>query len=260
MPMNPFGLPAASGQGDGTAYTMNFINNSNNDWNFCCYQKDPGILAQGAYSAAWFVAQTVHPTTQVKFSWTIDYGLSWAQSGVVGPGIIYDASQNWSVTYALNTVTLTKKGGSYTFENQKEQNPTNAFMILQDGTVVRENNVGVGISMVVRGSGASGLNTIYVQAAQPNVTTQFYVTPKYYVVFMQDIQASEILDVQNMTNTVEVAYAPGVTSMVATLDSQNQWRVGTTASLNAAVRTARATKPETAMAEIAEDVHPVVTA
>ena len=244
----------------GTQYTMNFINNSVNAWNFCCYQKDPGILAQGAFSAAWFVAQTVHPTTQVKFRWTIEYGLSWAQSGTVGPGIIYDASQKWPVTYAENTVTLTKSGGSYTFENQKEQEPTNAFQIVQNDTVVPQDGVGVGISMVVQGSGASGLNTIYVQAAQPSITTQFYVTPKYYVVFAQNIQASEILDVQNMTNTVEIPYASGVTSMVATLDSQNQWHVGTTAALNAAVRTARATKPETAMAELVEDAHPVVSA
>ena len=260
MPMNPLGLLAASAQGTGTQYTMNFINNSVNSWNFCCYQKDPGILAQGAFSAAWFVAQTVHPTTQVKFSWTIDYGLSWAQSGTIGPGIIYDASQNWAVTYAQNTVTLTKSGCSYTFENLREQEPTNAFMIVQNGTVVPQDGVGVGISMVVQGSGASGLNTIYAQPAQPNITTQFYVTPKYYVVFAQNLQASEILDVQNMTNTVEVPYAPGVTSMVATLSSQNEWRVGTTAALNAAVRTARATKLETTMAEVAEDAHQVVTA
>lgn len=260
MPRNNSGPLATSALGTGTQYTMNFINNSANSWNFCCYQKDPGILAQGAFSAAWFVAQTVHPTTQVKFSWTIDYGLTWAQSGTVGPGIIYDASQNWPVTYAENTVTLTKSGGSYTFENQRVQNPTNAFMVVQDGTVVPQDGVGVGISMVVQGSGASGLSPIYVQGAQPNITTQFYVTPKYYVVFAKNIQASEILNVQNMTNTVEVPYAPGVTSMVATLSSQNQWHVGTTSGLNAAVTRARAAKPETAMAAIAEETHAVVTA
>ena len=43
-----------------TEYTMNFFNNSDNSWNFCCYQKDPGILSRGALSAAWFVAETVH--------------------------------------------------------------------------------------------------------------------------------------------------------------------------------------------------------
>ena len=243
----------------GTQYTMNFINNSSFSWNFCCYQQDPGILDKGAFSAAWFVAQTVHPTTQIKFTWTIDYGLSWSRSGTVGPGIIYDASQNWPVTAADNTITLTKSGGTYTFENQRQKGPAAAFNIVQDGTIVSSDGVGIGISMVVQGSGASGLNTIYAQAASANITTQYTVTPKYYVVFAQDIQPSEILNVANMTNTVEVPYDTGVFSMVATLNAQNLWQVGTTASLNAAVTRARVAKPETTMAAIAADLHPVLS-
>ena len=216
-------------------YTMTFVNNSANSWNFCCYQKDPGVLSQGALSAAWFVAPIVHPTTVIKFKWSIDYGLSWAKSGVISPGIIYNASQNWSVTYAENSVTLTKIGGSYTFENQRRQDPGFAFIIVQDGTVVRQDGVGIGISMQITGSsvGGTGLNTIYAQPAQPNVTTQFEVTPRYYVVFAQTIEPSEILDVTNLTNTVEVAYPPGVIDNVVTLDNQNQWHVGTTAAANA---------------------------
>jgi len=218
-----------------TDYSMTFVNNSTNSWNFCCYQKDPGVLSQGALAAAWFVAPIVHPTTNIKFKWTIDYGLSWAKSGVISPGIIYDASQNWSVTYDQNTVSLTKAGGSYTFENQRQQDPRTAFVIVQDGNVVRQDGVGIGLSMQIRGSsvGGTGLNTIYAQPAQPNVTTQFEVTPRYYVVFAQTIEPSEILDVTNLTNTVEVPYPPGVTSNVATLDNQNQWHVATTAAVNA---------------------------
>ncbi len=256
MLIHPFGLPVASVQGAGTQYTMTFINNSSNSWNFCCYQN------MGAQAAAWFVAQVVHPTTSIRFQWTIDYGLSWSQSGVISPGIVYFPAQNWSVTLAQNTVTLTKLGGSYTFQDLRRQDPQSALIIVQAGTIVIQDGIGIGISMLITGAsgGGAGLNTIYAQAAQPNVTTQFYVTPKYYVVFMQDIQASEILDVKNMTNTVEVAYAPGVTSMVATLDSQNQWRVGTTAALNTAVRAARATNLEIPIAQVAESAQAVVTA
>ena len=242
-----------------TNYTMNFTNNSSNAWNFCCYQKDPGILDQGALSAAWFVAPTVHSTTHVNFSWTIDYGLTWSQSGTIGPGIIYNASQNWPVAASLNTVTLTKQGGSYTFDNQRQQAPPAAFNIVQDGSIVPQDGVGIGISMQVQGSGASGLNPIYVQNAQPNIQTQFTVTPSYWVVFMQDLQPSEILDVANMTNTVEIPYDVGVYSMSVTLNAQNIWQVGTTASLNAAVTTARIDKPATTRAAAAMAALPAVT-
>ena len=219
----------------GVEYTMTFVNNSDNSWNFCCYQKDPGILSRGALSAAWFVAPTVHPTTLIKFTWTIDYGLSWAKAGVIAPGIIYNASQNWPVTYAQNAVTLTKLGGSYTFKDKRQQDPPTAFIIAQDGTVVSQDGVGIGISMQISGSsvGGSGLNTIYAQPAQPNLTTLFEVTPKYYVVFAQNIQPSEILNVTNLTDTVEIVYPPGVTSNAVTLDAQNKWHVATTAAANA---------------------------
>ena len=235
MPMHPFGLLAGSAQSTGTQYTMTFINNSNNAWNFCCYQKDPGILDAGALSAAWFVAQVVHPTTNIVFQWTIDYGLSWAQSGVIKPGIIYNASQNWPVTAAQNTVTLTKLSGSYTFKDQRQQDPASAFIIAQDATIVVSNGVGIGISMQISSasSGGSGLNPIYAQPAEPNVQTQFTVTPSYWVVFAQDIQPSQILNVANLTSTVEVKYAPGVYSMVVTLNDQNQWSVAPTAAINA---------------------------
>ncbi len=245
-----------------TEYTMTFINNSDNSWNFCCYQKDPGILSRGALSAAWFVAPTVHPTTLIKFTWTIDYGLSWAKAGVIAPGIIYNASQNWPVTYAENTVTLTKLGGSYTFLELRQQDPPTAFIIVQNSTVVRQDGVGIGISMQIKGSsvGGTGLNTIYVQPAQPNLTTQFEVTPKYYVVFAQDIQPSKILNVTTLTDTVEVVYPPGVTSMVVTLDAQNKWHVATTAAANARFVAMRKKDENTTFAMAAQEAGALIEA
>lgn len=221
----------------GIEYSMTFKNNSKNSWNFCCYQKDPGVLDKGALSAAWFVAQTVHPTTTITFTWNISYGLSWAQSGTVGPGIRYTASQNWDVDFSQNAVNLTKQGGSYTFAPPTgafSKEPNTAFQIVEDGTIVPSDGVGIGISMLITGSssGQAGLNTIYAKDAQPNITEQFVVTPKYYVVFAQTIQPSEILDVTSMTNTVEVPYMDGTTSNSVMLDGQNNWHVAKTQTVN----------------------------
>ncbi len=235
MLRNRYGLPVASGQAAATKYTMVFINNSNNSWNFCCYQKDPGIIDKGSLAAAWFVATVVHPTTTITFEWMIQYGLSWAKSGVINPGIIYHSSQNWDVDASLNTVTLVKLGGSYTFQDLRQQDPAAAFNIVQDDSVVVQDGVGIGISMLITGasSGGDGLNTIYAKKAQPNITEQFVVTPKYWVVFGQTIQPSQILNVTSLTNTVEVPYEEKVFSKVVTLDVQNKWSVGTTADINA---------------------------
>ena len=256
MLIHPFGLPVASVQGAGSQYTMTFINNSSNSWNFCCYQN------MGAQAAAWFVAQVVHPTTSIRFQWTIDYGLSWSQSGVISPGIVYFPAQNWSVTLAQNTVTLTKLGGSYTFQDLRQQDPQSALIIVQAGTIVIQDGIGIGISMLITGAsgGGAGLNTIYAQAAQPNITTQFTLTPRYWVVFAQNTQPSEILDVTNLTNTVEVTYAPGVYSNVVTLDAQNQWHVATTADINARYLEAAKSKPNVDWKQVAASESPLVEA
>ena len=262
MHIDPLGSPAASTQSAGTQYTMTFINNSNNSWNFCCYQKDPGILDTGALAAAWFVAQVVHPTTNIRFQWTIDYGLSWSQSGVISPGIVYFPAQNWSVTPAQNTVTLTKLSGSYTFQNPRLQDPAAAFNIVQDGTIVVPDGIGIGISMNITSAwgGGDGLNTIYAQPAQPNVTTQFTVTPGYWVVFAQNIYPSQILDVTNLTNTVEVTYDPGVYSMVVTLNAQNQWGLATTADINARYLQELQDNPDADWTQVAADASQLVEA
>lgn len=241
MSTKRFSMPASnglaqSGLRDDVEYTMTFRNHSDNAWNFCCYQNDPAFLKAnpGSLPAAWFVKQTVHPTTVVTFSWRISYGLCWSQVGTINPGIIYNASQNWEVSPGQNMVTLTKEGGSYTFEDQRNADPPSVYQIYQAPSVVKQDGVGIGISMQVTGTTTTGLSPVYVQAAQPNVTTQFAITPRYWVTFSQSIKPSQILDVNNIVNAKEIAYPPGVYAQVVTLDQQNQWHVSSQADLNRA--------------------------
>ena len=255
--------PSIAGHGSGrylgTEYTLTFINNSYNSWNFCCYQKDPAILGTGALAVAWFLAANVHPTTSIRFEWQISYGLSWSQSGAVTPGCIYYAAQDWPVSQSQNTVSLTKLGGSYTFEDPRAEEPASADIIVQDGTIVSQDEIGIGLAMRITAAwgGAAGLSTIYAQPAQPNVTTKFSVTPEYYVIFADGIEPGEILDVAktnqraSATGSVEVPYPPGVFSNVVTLDQQNNWHVATTAAINKRYLEAVKHDPDVTWAEVA---------
>ncbi len=106
--------------------------------------------------------------------------------------------------------------------------------------------------------GEKGLNTLYAQSAQPNVTTQFTVTPSYWVVFAQNIYPGQILDVTNLTSTVQVPYDPGVYSMVVTLNAQNQWGLATTEEVNAMYLKAVQSDPGVAWTQVAADVSQLV--
>ena len=156
------------GRYSGIEYTMIFVNNSHNSWNFCCYQKDPAILSTGALALAWFVAANVHPTTSIRFNWALGCGLSWSQSGAVTPGNVYFAAQDWPVSQSQNTVNLTKLGGSYTFDDPRAGEPASAGIIVQDDTIQPQDEIGIGISMPITAAwgGGAGLGTIYARPSK----------------------------------------------------------------------------------------------
>jgi hypothetical protein len=201
-------------------YSLTYTNNSANAWDFCCFQKNPDYD-----SAAWFVARTIHPTTTITFSWEISYALTWAKTGKLSPGILYIASQSWGVDQDKNAVTLTKKDGSYTFTDLRQEDPTSSYIIKQDGAVVNQDGASIGISMKITtaSTGNTGFSPVYAQQAQPNITSEFSITPNYWVVFQQKVNPSQILSLKNMTNPYQVVFEEGVYAKSVMLDKQNKW-------------------------------------
>lgn len=210
-------------------YTLTAINNSTNAGNFCVFQQDPDLGVSNVLSLAWF-SKFAHPSTVVKFTWTIEYNFVWSETGVLTPGVVFDASQTFDADLQnSNQITLTYAGG-YNFINQTKGPKPGILYIKEDSTIPpKQASVGIGMS---------GFGTFVVQA-QPNLNLNFSPHPRYYIAFGNFTQG-EVLDISEMTNVAEVAFATNVYSMTAILGADNGWTVKSTKALNTLLVNARA--------------------
>jgi hypothetical protein len=220
-------VQSSSGPVSGAQYTLHFINNSSNPWDFCIYQKDPGLVTvPGVMSLAWF-AQQVAPTTHTQYQWTINYDLVWSQVGTVAPGVIFDASQVRPAdiqTPSNNQITLDKvistSPGYYSFGPQST-GPQGSLVIQCGSNISPADNVLAGIAM-------SGVGT-FVAPTQPNINLTFTPNPQYWVSFGTYVQG-QVLSIQEMTNDGQVLFPPNTYTMTAILNSDNTWTIAPTSS------------------------------
>jgi rhizosphere induced protein len=196
-------------------YSLTFNNRSRNTGNACVYQTAPNNELSQVMSLAWF-SKRAHPTTSIRFDWTIDYSFMWDVTSVLVPGVRFDASQNWPADLSTtNQVTFTLEDGAYTFKDQGK-GTAGSLIIIQDGTLPHKHaSVGIGMS----GAGA------FVVQAQPNLTEVFTPHPKYWITF-GNYEAGQVMDTQSLTLAQELDFPENVYAMTVTLNDDNTWTVG----------------------------------
>jgi len=199
----------------GKQYSIQFTNNSTNEWNACVFQQDQQINNPGIMSLAWF-AELCNPNTKCTFTWTLDYSFVWSETGMLVPGVTFGASEVLPVSSLAsgNQVTL-DNNGAFLFSNQATCTPGGSLYISQT------NNIPLNMGSV--GIGMSGAGTFVVQA-QPNIDLTFTPHPEYWMAFGQ-YTTGQVLNTQEMTNTVQVTFPPNIYTMYVTLDAGNNWTV-----------------------------------
>lgn len=195
-----------------SSYTLTCVNNSSLPGRFVVFQKPPGNPSPNVSVLGWF-ARPAHPGTQVTFRWTTDYCFVWSETGVVKPGISFNA---WQIVPAdpmgRNAIQLTEDAYAATyFTPPTDTGPRGSLTITQLSNVA-PHRTAVGIGM-------SGSATTVVQAA-PNMTTVFTPHPAYWVAF-GNYFTGQVLHLEDMTGVVEVPYPTGLTSRTAALGPDN---------------------------------------
>ena len=204
-----------------TRYTLTLENKSQNSGNMCVYQTYPeaGI---NLLSLAWF-SKPCNPGTRLKVRWDIQYAFVWSETGRLAPGVEFDASQvvNCDPSNINNNATLfTKEFGAYNFRDAPKPAPAGCLGIYTDG-LVPHGLASIGIAMSDRPAVAC--------QATLNYTFPFTPHPRYWVAFGNFVP-SEVIDVNAVTNPVEIIFPPNVFGLAVTLDGKNEWGAVTPSS------------------------------
>ncbi|RKG69465.1 protein rhiA [Corallococcus exercitus] len=202
-------------------YAIKFINNSNNDWTFCCFQKDPTITDPSIMSLAWYTKK-VASGTSVTFTWSTTYNFVWASTGILQAGVAFNASQVTDADLTNdNLITLTSPDSQeYKFINESNAGTPGSLSIYCDNTIPDPKVVTNGAPSV--GIGMSGQGTFALQA-QPNTTTIFTPNPTYYITFSNHLSMGQVMSADQTTKAMEVSFPGAVNLCTATLDHTNAW-------------------------------------
>ena len=214
-------------------FSIIFVNKSNNAGSATIYQNDPSLGVSGAHSLAWF-SKFANPDTSAFFDWTVDYSFTWADTGVLAPGVIYRSAQTLPADLTTsNQTTLTFNGG-FQFINQGAGPIAGSLQVLQDNTIPpRQGAVGIGL----------GERPVYAVQAQPNISLTFNPKPQYFLTFGNFLEG-EVLDLASITNAVALDFPSRTFSLTVTLNPDNTFTVKPTSEANAQLLAAREDDPE----------------
>jgi len=198
----------------GYTYSVVITNHSSHPDYFMLFQNDPGSWDKNAMAVAWFAKYSnPSPNATVKFSWTIDWAFSWAETGELKPGIQFEASDSVKTSPTTNQITLTYNG-AYDFANQQAGADPARLYLREDGSIPLNSLASVGVTM-------SG-STVYATQARPNQNLTFSPHPTYFLAY-GNYAPGDVIDVSTVNNPLELPYETGVYSLSCTLNKDDSW-------------------------------------
>lgn len=219
-------------------YNIVFKNHSHQQGTACIFQTDPN---QASSSSLVWLSKYTFPTTTVHFQWTTQYGMAWAETGRLHPGIVVTASQYWNTNLETNNeVNLNYQHGAFTFQAPRPA-PQPGSLIIKSLANVPPNRASVGIGM-------AGSPFLMVQA-QPNIATIFTPSHEYWIVFGTYTQG-EVVGVETFNQAVQVQFPANTYSMTAILNPDMTWTVEPTSTVNARLTEAKRENPEARFGEV----------
>lgn len=197
----------------GFKYTLTIKNHSSHSDYLMVFQNDPTSWSPDAMALAWFSKlSNPSPTSIVKFSWEIDWGFSWAETGIIQPGIKFEASET-ADTSGGNKITL-DYNGAYFFKDQTTGASPDRLYLSESKNIPVSSLASVGVTM-------SG-NTVYATQARPNQNLTFSPHPTYFLAY-GNYEEGQVIDISTVNNPLELRYDTGIYSLETTLNPDDTW-------------------------------------
>lgn len=197
----------------GYKYTLTVNNHSTYASYFILFQKNSSGANSLSLPLAWF-SKFSNPsaTSRVRFQWTLDWGLSWAETGELRPGVSFFASQVYDLSQG-NKATL-DYNGAYEFKEFAKGPEPNQIYLAESANIPVNSKAAIGVTL-------SG-STVFAVQAQPNMMLSFSPQVNYYLAYGNH-EEGEVIDVNTLSNPLHLVYETGVYAQEVTLNMDNSW-------------------------------------
>lgn len=131
-----------------TQYSLNINNQASNPAYFMVYQNDPTSWDPDALSIAWFAKlSNPSPTSKIKFSWGVDWGFSWADTGKLSAGVQFDASATYQPQGSSDNKIPFDYNGAYLFGPATAGADATRLYMAESKNVPVNSSASVGVTM-----------------------------------------------------------------------------------------------------------------
>ncbi|MDR0689086.1 MAG: hypothetical protein LBG08_02300 [Spirochaetaceae bacterium] len=203
-----------------TNYSLTVKNNSPNSGSICVYTTSPDTqkIQQNLRSLAWFTKAT-NPNSKVRFSWELQYSFAWAETGLLIPGVHFEAGEIANADPAddqKNKVYFDKREDAYLFgDREKATTPSDGALGITTSKIIPHGIASIGV-------GINGKAALAVDAT-PNYQFTFIPKIRYWLAFGH-FKAGVVLDLNSMVrNVCEIEFPPGIYSLYVELQADNTW-------------------------------------
>lgn len=182
-----------------TNYSVKITNHSLVNGKMCLFQKMPD-QRDDIFSLAWLTKQC-NKGSSVKFKWEIDYCATWAETGVLRPGVTFEAGASMMVdpsNTAQNSLGFTYVDGGFSFEDTGKTTPAGNIGIYPTDKIPN-NKASIGVGM-------NGESAFATQALM-NYNFIFIPKVKYYLIFGNYTQGT-VMDLSASTDAFELKFPP----------------------------------------------------
>ena len=204
--------------GPGTLYGVTLTNKSSKPWTFYIYQKPPES-SPDVFSLAWFCSPyKVQLNNRISFQWGTDYSFVWGETGILRPGITFDAGGATSADPETGNTSVFAAPFPHDpeFSAPVRERPYEALTIKDCGTVP-DHKYAVGIGMSGKGA--------FVTQSSSNLIHNFTPRPSYWIAASNNVQLGSVLRLETITQNEHIEFGPNVYNLSYTLNAKNQWEI-----------------------------------
>lgn len=204
-----------------TTSTVQIVNNSGEQTTAFVYVTFPYLNTETQPQPLSWLTTQLFPGTSSSLEWDASTQLMWGEAGSVQTGMVFEAKQTLSVPPAgpgqTGTADLTQENGNFSLTTDPTEN-------LPWGSLAVNATQSTSYANVVLALGLSGSPALLTQAEFGS--TMFPGAGFTYWLSNSDfIDSGEVFGTFETSNAVQLNFTPGVTSLTATLNANNNWTV-----------------------------------